>query len=73
MELVIPNQSHIYFCLPEVSKTNLQNQFLGTKKQFEFVFFFCKSTMYNVYIEHLIFLKVKTCSVFREFLTFNAY
>ena len=42
IEFVRPNQSQIYFCMPEIFKTNYQNRFLNTKLPFEFVFLHCE-------------------------------
>ena len=36
--------TQIYFCIPEIFKTNLKNRFLSTKLPIEFVFQFCKFT-----------------------------
>ena len=44
IEFVIPNMSQIYFCIPEIFRTNVLNRFLGTKSPFEFVFSRCEFT-----------------------------
>ena len=37
IELVIPNMSKIYFCIPEIFKTNVSGRFYSAKLTFEFV------------------------------------
>ena len=50
IELVIPNLSFIYFCIPEIFKINVSNRFLSKKSSFEIVFFsfeFSKKVILN--------------------------
>ena len=37
-EVVLPNLSHIYFCISEIIKENVSNRFLSMKSLFDFVF-----------------------------------
>ena len=38
IKFVIQNMSEFYFCIPEIFKTNVENQFLCIKSPFEYVF-----------------------------------
>ena len=42
IEIVTPNLSQFYFCLPEIFKTTDSNQFFSTKSPFEAVFLCCE-------------------------------
>ena len=44
IEYVILNLRHIYFCIPEIFKTNVLNLFLSTKSLLEFMFQCCEVT-----------------------------
>ena len=64
IEFVIPNMSKIYFCLPEIFKTNFSNRLFSTISPFEFVFSSCefKKLMWNVRRKSFLYTKINYLS-----------
>ena len=45
IEIYYQVNTQIYFCIPEIFKMNVSNQFLSTKSPFEFLFLSCEFTI----------------------------